>query len=311
MNGRHPFSILGLGRLEVEALNDRGPRRRSSLEILRRYYSSFLHPDISGQPGSILAEINGALDTLSEDIGFRRAYETYDGSSPQTGAYTDVLKDQAQWLKNCLGKQASKYQTQIEALGKQIEADKAMNSGLERALFNAQQQAATALRPKLQQLTRECIDLRKANRQAIMSFRQSLFRLMGELAKDGSSVPQGTLPLSKLVGMTLEQKRAWFRVDEGLLVTWGLKTKTGLGKPKRTLGILVGFLTPEDRLHIKGTKLTWWSKGYDETLFSIKLYFKEGMYLVTKRGRAELHIYRPIEKVGTRDRGKAATVNTL
>lgn len=313
---RNPFAVLGLSKRVARALNELSlPQRRNRLSMLRRFFGSILHPDVTGQSGSVMAEINSALDDLKS--GFPRFYKEYMDSASQESdgrdTYLATLRSQAQWWKDKAENQERELKRQLEQTTARKEALEDNITDLRRNLLLAQEKTDVALLlKKLQRLTREGVDQRKENHRLAMSFRQGIFNLMDQLTRDGHNVPKGSLRLSELDGIRLEQKRSWFKVDKDLLVTWGRKRKTDT-EPQRTLGFLVGCLAPEDiqRLQIKTTHLRPGSKSYDETLLSIKLYFKEGMQLVTKRGRDNLYIYRPIIKMEPDHGGEVATIETL
>jgi pyrimidine operon attenuation protein/uracil phosphoribosyltransferase len=123
----------------------------------------FLHPDINGVSHTALARINTALDAINTDIGSQKAYKEYMkyGSRKSAGSssYVERLKEQLKWVENRANKPEQELKEKLADKDEEIENLKASITKLDRLLFRAEQETAATFRPKIQKLTKSCLEL--------------------------------------------------------------------------------------------------------------------------------------------------------
>ena len=65
---KNPFQVIDCTPKLAESLASLPlDQRVRALESLRRLYASLLHPDVTGRPSALLAEVNNAIDSLKSD----------------------------------------------------------------------------------------------------------------------------------------------------------------------------------------------------------------------------------------------------
>ena len=101
----NPFDILGITMNHAKIINKLpNAQKRKCLSQLQRFYSLFLHPDVSEVPHHSLAKINSSIDILKNDLEFQEALHEYTkfgpGKSTVSREYVDDLRKEVKYLKN-------------------------------------------------------------------------------------------------------------------------------------------------------------------------------------------------------------------
>ena len=314
----NPFTVLGITVADAKIIKQLDPKRRQScLSLMRKYCSSFLHPDINGASHIAMARVNMALDAINTDIGFNQAFKELIKYGPRKSAgsieYDDTLNIELKLAKIRHGREKQEYRSILNDQNRTIRKLQKKITGLDRLIFRAEDEAAARFRPKIRQLTRNLDEQREANRWNESRLRGHLFKLIERINNNGTEfdIPGIALSIRGLAGMTLEQERGVLKVDNNLDITYSIITRSGIIDRGTSLGKLIGFVSPE--IIKKAGELRPGSNSYYDCLFNLQLYFQEGMRPVSIKGMGQdiLYVHGPIEKVTKNERKEANNAKTL
>lgn len=111
----NPASLLSMPRAEIDALSNLTPAlRKSTLNLLRRYYANIYHPDRTGQENNLLNNVNMAIDSMISS--FRKHYlEAQPGGGVLDGQMQRLREDNT-YLRN----QVVRERAEVQKLKDQI-----------------------------------------------------------------------------------------------------------------------------------------------------------------------------------------------
>lgn len=297
----NPFDILGITVTDARIIRQLDPKRRQScLNLLRKYFSSYLHPDIKGVSHIALTRVNMALGAINTDIGFNRALVGYIKFGPRKGAvsssHADVLREQLKSEKNRHDNVVKELKRELANKDRIIKNLELSITKLNRLIFRAEQETKAKFRSTIRELRKNLHKLGMAKRQSESKLSAYIFKLIEVINNNMTEyeIPEGALPIRDLAGMTIKQTRGVLKVDKNLSVTRRMKATTGIVYRTISLGTLISGISPE--IIGKEGKLGLSSSDFNDCLSNLKLYIQEGMRPVsTKWGN--LYVYGPIKKV--------------